>query len=354
MIARLASTGITVSIVFLFQSAFSFSNLNPPPGLPAQPKHLAASPGSDPPKGPSASYAAIKVVYAIPGKSVGYLPIFVAKDQGFFRDENVEINIHIAKTQVALSGQLAGQIDYNGFAAANVRLAAQGLVKLVGCYYNRSTQYLITAPSYPKVESLRGVTAAIQTPRSTSEKSLALALGTAGLKLSDVNVLYMGDQDQRAALIAGSIKAAIRNPEEVPSLRKLGFHIPVALSSLLKEPFSCIGATTEKLQKQPEEVKRFLRPQIRALRYITGNQQGTIEIISREWAIDRDSAKEVLDLILPAIDAKSLGIPSPEGLRAMVDQEREYQNLRADLSVDDVWDLSILRSIHKDLGLSNP
>jgi hypothetical protein len=38
----------------------------------------------------------------------------------------------------------------------------------------------------------------------------------------------------------------------------------------------------------------------------------------------------------------------------MVDQEREYQNLRADLSVDDVWDLSILRSIHKDLGLSNP
>ena len=75
---------------------------------------------------PSVSWAAERVRLALPAKSMGYLPLFVALDRGFFKDENIEVEISMMLPHIAHNALFSGDIDYHGVADSALRLAAKG------------------------------------------------------------------------------------------------------------------------------------------------------------------------------------------------------------------------------------
>ena len=70
--------------------------------------------------------AADRVRLALPAKSMGYLPLFVAVHRGFFKDDNIDIDTPIMLPQLAHSALLSGEVDYHGVADSALRLAAKG------------------------------------------------------------------------------------------------------------------------------------------------------------------------------------------------------------------------------------
>jgi hypothetical protein len=68
--------------------------------------------------------AADRVKLALPAKSMGYLPLFVAIHRGFLKDENIEIEIPMMLPQLAHNALLSGDVDYHGVADSALRLAA--------------------------------------------------------------------------------------------------------------------------------------------------------------------------------------------------------------------------------------
>ena len=70
--------------------------------------------------------AADRVKLALPAKSMGYLPLFIALQRGFFKDEAIDIEIPMMLPQLAHNALMSGEVDYHGAADSALRLAAKG------------------------------------------------------------------------------------------------------------------------------------------------------------------------------------------------------------------------------------
>jgi NitT/TauT family transport system substrate-binding protein len=70
--------------------------------------------------------AADKIKFALPGNSMGYLPLFVAVHRGFFKDEGIDIELPRLVPAMAQNALLAGEVQDHGLADSGLRLAARG------------------------------------------------------------------------------------------------------------------------------------------------------------------------------------------------------------------------------------
>src|SRR4029079_239525 len=67
------------------------------------------------------------IKFALPGNSMGYLPLFVAVHRGVFKDEGLDIELPRLIPAMAQNALLAGEVQYHGLADSGLRLAARGL-----------------------------------------------------------------------------------------------------------------------------------------------------------------------------------------------------------------------------------
>ena len=66
--------------------------------------------------------SADRVKLALPSKSMGYLPLFVAIHRGFFKDEGIDLEIVMMLPDIAHNALFQGEIDYHGVADSALRL----------------------------------------------------------------------------------------------------------------------------------------------------------------------------------------------------------------------------------------
>jgi ABC-type nitrate/sulfonate/bicarbonate transport system substrate-binding protein len=57
--------------------------------------------------------SAQKVRFAIPSRSASIMPIFVAFKEGFYRDEDIEVEIINMSSQMAVTATVAGSVDFS-------------------------------------------------------------------------------------------------------------------------------------------------------------------------------------------------------------------------------------------------
>lgn len=58
----------------------------------------------------ASAYGQIKIVQAIPTKSFGFLPLFVAQERGFFRSKGLEVSTPVMATGPSIAGLLSGEV----------------------------------------------------------------------------------------------------------------------------------------------------------------------------------------------------------------------------------------------------
>lgn len=66
-------------------------------------------------QGPMAM-GAERVRLALPSRSMGYLPLFVALHRGFLRDEGLELETPMMVPNIAHNALLSGDVDFHGAA----------------------------------------------------------------------------------------------------------------------------------------------------------------------------------------------------------------------------------------------
>ena len=86
------------------------------------------------------SMAADRVKLALPAKSMGYLPLFIALQRGFFKDEAIDIEIPMMLPQLAHNALMSGEVDYHGAADSALRLAAKGRAAQGDLFRRRAAQ----------------------------------------------------------------------------------------------------------------------------------------------------------------------------------------------------------------------
>ena len=84
---------------------------------------------------------------------------------------------------------------------------------------------------------------------------------------------------------------------------KGGFSKLATTRDYVDVPDTAVVGNAEKIKKQPDTVKRFMRTSLRAIRHIRDNRADTTQLLAPEFSMDQEIAglayKQLLDLLRP-------------------------------------------------------
>lgn len=255
---------------------------------------LALSCGGDPPIGDGGGSAQAKSFSVATLTWVGYAPIYLAQEKGFF--EGIEVQLTKiedtpARRAALASGNVQGSVDIldsftNGAAAG---LPASVVLKLDD---SMGGDGIVVRKSINSIQDLRGKTVAY--PQGLPSHFFLLALlDDAGMKITDVESRPMEADQAGAAFVSGSVDAAVT--WEPWLSRAAAMPDGKILTTSRETPGLIVDVFTVRndfLRDNPDVVRAFLRGWFRA-----------VEL----WKANPKEADPIL--------ARSMGLPEPEFAR---------------------------------------
>jgi len=299
-----------------------------------------------------AAHADEAIKFALPGNSMGYLPLFVAVHRGFFKDEGLDIELPRLIPAMAQNALLAGEVQYHGLADSGLRLAARGLpIKAIFYGANRPMYYLVAQKEIRSVADLRGKRIGVSQFGGTSDLSARLALKHFGVEPEkDALLIQIGAEGTRmAALRAGSVSAIIVPVPAVAILKREGYNEVSFVGDVVEFASNGYSSTDQRIKEHPQEVRKVVRALYRGLRYAKENPVGTIDVIQREWKVDAEIAKGSYQAIVKALNDD--GIIGEKQLKIHFDLIRRVEKNIGEIPVSKVVDFTLLRDVKRELGV---
>jgi NitT/TauT family transport system substrate-binding protein len=236
-----------------------------------------------------------KVTIAVGGKNLlYYLPLTVAEQKGYFKDEGLEVEIvDFAGGARALQAVVGGSADVvSGAFEHNINMQAKGQPMRAFVLQGRAPQIVLavstkTMPNYKSVADLKGKKIGVTAPGSSTNIMANYVLAKNGLKPSDVSFVGVGaSQGAVAALRAGQIDA-ISNLDPVMTILARGNDIKIISDTRdVAEaeqvfggpmPAATLYAPVAFIQKNPNTVQALTNAIVRANKWI--QQAGPSDIV---------------------------------------------------------------------------
>jgi NitT/TauT family transport system substrate-binding protein len=236
-----------------------------------------------------------KVTIAVGGKNLlYYLPLTVAEQKGYFKDEGLEIEIvDFAGGARALQAVVGGSADVvSGAFEHNINMQAKGQPMRAFVLQGRAPQIVLavstkTMPNYKAVADLKGKKIGVTAPGSSTNIMANYVLAKNGLKPADVSFVGVGaSQGAVAALRAGQIDA-ISNLDPVMTILARGNDIKIISDTRdVAEadqvfggpmPAATLYAPVAFIEKNPNTVQALTNAIVRANKWI--QQAGPSDIV---------------------------------------------------------------------------
>jgi NitT/TauT family transport system substrate-binding protein len=293
-----------------------------------------------------------KTIYVgVSNPDMSFLSGGVAKFQGYFKDEGLDVEILQMNANVSVAALAAGNLDYNLILQSVVTANLRGLpLKVAGILIERPNHVVVVHPSIQKFTDLKGKKIAISSYGSLVD--ILARLTAAHFKMdpkSDVSYVAASSSSARVAqLQAGVVQAAFVTPPGNLRAEAAGFKSLLSVGDLFAFPVNGIGLHEQKLKNQRDEVKKMTRALLRANRFILDNPNGAIKILA-EWGRSKpEVAAEAYQF-----NAKNYSrnlLVSRDTLENVIESTRWNVETKKKISVDDVFDLSLVREILKEMG----
>ncbi|POF32688.1 NitT/TauT family transport system substrate-binding protein [Roseibium marinum] len=226
-----------------------------------------------------------KVVFQIDGNVVPfYAPLYAGVENGFFEEQDIEVEFLYAGASDILTNIAAGNVDFgfpNGDAV--VAAAASGLpVKVVHTTYQRGIGALL-AKSESGIETyadLKGKTVAVTSLGSPNYLQLQVGLIQAGLTIDDVKVEVVSSGAIVQTLQSDDVDAIVFSELRKYVLEAGGFKVNMILSNDFLPSFGNVVVTSaETLADNPDLVKRFTAAVTKSYQWvIDGNVDAALQI----------------------------------------------------------------------------
>ena len=294
--------------------------------------------------------AADHVRLALPAKSMGYLPLFIASHRGFFKDESIEIETPIMLPQLAHSALLSGEVNYHGVADSALRLAAKGApIKTIFFGAARPNYFLMAKPQFKSILELRGKYIGIVRFGDTIELATKIAFNREGMDAQrDALLIMIGLPTTRvAALNAGSVDATVVVPPDNVMLRQKGFRELLFLGEAAEFPSNGYATTERQLSEKRELTKRLVRALYRGLIFARERPDESIQVLEREWRVDSGTAKESYASLAKSFSKD--GAASNSGLKVHIDQFQRADKTIGDIPISKIVDFRVLEEVRREM-----
>ena len=245
---------------------------------------------------PALALEEVMVSYA--GPTVTFLPAEVARQRGFLREQNLDIKLLLTRSEVDRAALASGNVDYTLRAGSTFVSAARGLpVKIVFLGTMRPFWGLVVRPDVKSVTELKGKSLGVPGLLGSQQISAKFILKQHGLD-PDRDVIYrVVDTGTRiAAILSGSIDSSMMDYGEAFRAKKVGLKMLVNAADYHALLAGGLGVNIKKLREQPDQVRRFLKAMVQALKYMQDNPEGTQQVMISWLKLDREMAAEIYQM----------------------------------------------------------
>jgi len=227
--------------------------------------------------------------------SPSHLPIWVAKDAGFFEKAGLNVEpVQIRGGSLITLAIITGNLPFSGAGAESVvaARAAGGDVVLLACPVDTDPVYLITRPEIKSAQDLKGQASAVTRYGSTTHFYLRAALKQVGLNPDkDMTILQMGAGPEIVvALDRGVIAAAALTTRYAMPFLQRGWPVLIDLSNTdLVYPSSCVTSSRAFIRAEPKTTHEFLRAYVAAIHLIKKDPRFAEKSFAK-WMREKDPA----------------------------------------------------------------
>jgi NitT/TauT family transport system substrate-binding protein len=223
------------------------------------------------------------------------LPDRVAMERGFFEKEGLKPRyIRFQGTNLMLNALMSNEIDYVTILPTIAGAATRGLpVKIIAATTKSSGYAIIARPDINSVKELKGKRLAINTFGSSADFAIYQLLSRNGIDPNkDVTLLSIaGSPDARfAALVGGSVDATVVNSPFEYRAEQKGFKTLLSVketAEFVRIPISGLSTTQRKIDKEPDEIVRYLRALRNAILFIQSQREAGVTMIAKLLELDQ-------------------------------------------------------------------
>jgi ABC-type nitrate/sulfonate/bicarbonate transport system substrate-binding protein len=292
------------------------------------------------------------VVFALPVVSGNYAPHVLAVQKGFFREEGLDVELPVMRSNLIAAGLAAGEVDYAGSFSPSVRNALAGLPIRLIAGTSRGTRWMVVAPGIQSMEQLRGKIIGVTALGSGIQNAAMLAVEHFGIDPeTEVTWLAAGGTFERMlAIQQGGAQAGVFTSSEVSQAQALGLVPLLNLDEIVPLPEGGIATSVEKLQTQRDQARRLTRALLRAIQYVKADREGSLPAFMEHLGVNREEAGQAYDGIVDAFIAD--GTVTERSLRYTIEAEKKQLKLVEDVPFSRVADFSTLYEVLAEQGIS--
>ena len=307
-----------------------------------------------------------KVVFMAGFKAQANLPFvaaYVAQEQGFFREQDLEVEILHASSGEHLKLLIAGDVDFTTAAAASVlkRRSDPELPIVALALFGQRSQQAFVALKGSGIETpadWEGKTFGYKTSVPPDYLAILKAAGVDRSKIQEVRVGF----DVRL-LTEGKVDVlAVFNSNEPDTIRRLGFDVNVWEPTDFRVPSMGLTYITreEFANESPDVTERFLKATLKGMQYALENEEATLDIVMRYAPqADREHQRFMLrtelgDAESPLTEENGLGWMTDGQWQELYDQLLEYEALPQPFDYTTAYTDRFLRAIYKGNKLRWP
>ncbi len=286
------------------------------------------------------------VKFGIPGLTVTMMPLAVAKERGYFQQEGLNVELVLMPAALNIKVLLSGGLDYATTIGSAVVASVRGIdVRVVMCFVDRPLFDLVGTLEINSVADLKGRLVGISSRGGVIDVATRQMIKQSGVDPAQVTLLIVGGQSEMlVALKAGRISAGLLSPPQNflayrEGLKNIGF-----AGAYIRIPSTGVVAMRDRLERNPDQVRRVLRALSRARVFARDNKTAVMPILRRFLKLEDD------DLLSKIYDYHQRAETSDgridTGLAAETIRDfRQAEGVAREISVGQVFDFSYLESL---------
>ena len=276
-------------------------------------------------------------------------PLLYGIQRGFFRDENIDLEYRVLRTDIGVKALVTNEIDYLYSAGTAIRASIRGLpIRALSYDMERLPHYLMARPAVKSARDLHGKIVGVSSPGASGDITARACLRSMGIDTKkDVIIVAMGsDAIRYSALKAGSVDAIIAPLPRNILLRKEGFTELCYAGRIFKGAVSGVIASMERIRSKPAQAKAVLRGMLKTSRAISRDKNDFIEFLVNRVKLDRDVATETATVLIE-VQTKN-GMIEENDLQGVIEAERQIVGVDRPVKISDVADYSLIREVLRE------
>ncbi len=298
------------------------------------------------------AYAAeekIRITYA--NNSLTFLAAFIAKDKGFYAKNGLIAELIQARPAVNIAALLSGDVDYVEVFGSAIRSAARGApIRAFSNSIKAPFFSLVVQPSIKSVKELKGRVVGVASVGGTNQISGRLLFQHFGVD-PDKEIKFLGIGEEKfvvEAFRAKRVDAILVAPPFSVMMKREGYTVLANAADVVAFPLAGLSTTVDRIKQNRSQVKRVLKSEIEALRYLRDDSVGSTDVIRRRFAMDDQLARDSYAVVANAFSRDGrIPVASVENV---LNLEKKEGSISKSVTVDSVTDLSIAEEVLKEIG----